>query len=169
MQFSKSPPLFLPCTPADNDGNHPYEKDFRKFSLSSYLVGGGGEMVVAAWRVLRGKEAGPETAVSADDRLRTQRRSCMLLQRCTPIGVHTLPKRDFVYCTDVWCSFMAEFRNTYHNLHADYFVIRSCGIKTSYASLQLAQFARKLWVIIGRYRRTLNSSNKLHRTQDQRK
>lgn len=68
MQFSKSPPLFLPCTPADNDANHSYEKDFRKFSLSSY------HGVVAAGRTLRGKETGPETAVSAADRVRTQRR-----------------------------------------------------------------------------------------------
>lgn len=52
MQFSKSPPLFLPCTPADNDANHSYEKDFRKFSLSSY------HGVVAAGRTLWGWEGG---------------------------------------------------------------------------------------------------------------
>jgi hypothetical protein len=43
---------------------------------------------VAAWRVLRGKEADPETAVSAADLVRTQRRSCMLLQRRAPVGAH---------------------------------------------------------------------------------
>jgi hypothetical protein len=92
MQFSKSPPLFLPCTLVDNDGNHSYEKDFRKFSLSSYRGGGGSGKGVA------GEGSDPETAVSAVDQVRTQRLSCVLLQRCTPIGVHALSKCDYVYC-----------------------------------------------------------------------
>ena len=54
MQFSKSPPL---SPPPDNDGNHSYEKDFRKFSLSSYRGIAG---AVAAVKVLgrRGEGSG---------------------------------------------------------------------------------------------------------------